>query len=127
MGSGNAAGRTVLLVEDDANLSTMVSDGLRMRGYVVWGVGSAGEAEQAVDQVDPDVIVLDLMLPDRNGLTLCSVLKQRVATSVIICSATRRKDGAVLGMQWGADDFLPKPFSLDELEARIGLAMGRGP
>jgi DNA-binding response OmpR family regulator len=116
----------VLLVEDDAGLATMVSEALQVRGYSVWHAQSAVQAEVAVDQLRPDVIVLDLMLPDGNGLTLCSKLKERARSPVVICSATRRKDDAVLGFQLGADDFLRKPFSVDELQARIDLALRRG-
>jgi two-component system, OmpR family, response regulator RegX3 len=115
----------ILLVEDDAGLATMLSESLHARGYNVWRVDSGAEAELAVDKLRPDVIVLDLMLPDGNGLTLCSKLKDRAKSPVIICSATRRKDDAVLGFQLGADDFLRKPFALDELQIRIDLALRR--
>jgi DNA-binding response OmpR family regulator len=116
----------ILLVEDDAGLAAMVSDALRARHYTIWHVESAGDAELAVDQLRPDVIVLDLMLPDRSGLVVCGQLKERAGVPVIICSATKRKDDAVIGFQLGADDFLKKPFSLDELQARIELALRRG-
>src|SRR5215207_1450298 len=89
----------VLLVEDDSALAAMVSDSLRARHHTVWHVESAAEAELTLDEVRPDVIVLDLMLPDRNGLTLCSDLKHRAKVPLIICSATRRKDDAILGFQ----------------------------
>jgi two-component system, OmpR family, response regulator VicR len=115
----------VLLVEDDAALATMVSESLHARGYNVWRANSAAEAEQTVGELRPDIIVLDLMLPDRNGLTLCSKFKACTKSPVIICSATRRKDDSVLGLQLGADDFVRKPFSIDELQARIDLALHR--
>jgi DNA-binding response OmpR family regulator len=115
--------QTILLVEDDASLATMVGDSLRAHGYCVWHVESGGDAELALDQARPDLIVLDLMLPDGNGLTLCAQLKERARAPVIICSATRRKDDAVLAFQLGADDFIRKPFSVDELQARIDKAM----
>jgi DNA-binding response OmpR family regulator len=124
----NVAGREprILLVEDDSGLAAMVSDSLRARRYSVWHVSSALDAQAAVDAARPDVILLDLMLPDANGLTLCSELKRRGEAPVIICSATRRKDDAVIGFQLGADDFLRKPFTIDELQARIDLALRRG-
>jgi DNA-binding response OmpR family regulator len=114
-------------VEDDAGLATMVTDWFAARQFRVCHVASAGEAELALDAVDPDVIILDLMLPDRNGLTLCSRLKQRSGAPIIICSATRRSDDAIIALQLGADDFVRKPFSLDELQTRIELALRRGP
>jgi DNA-binding response OmpR family regulator len=115
----------LLLVEDDASLASMLSDTLRARSYGVWHVGSAADAEAALDEVRPDVILLDLMLPDRNGLIMCARLKARAGVPVIICSATKRKDDAALGFQLGADDFLRKPFSIDELQERIDLTLRR--
>ena len=117
----------ILLIEDDAALASMLSETLQARGYGVWLAGSAAEAEAALEQVRPDVILLDLMLPDRNGLIMCARLKARAGAPVIICSATKRKDDAAIGLQLGADDFLRKPFSVDELQERIELTLRRGP
>ena len=117
----------ILLIEDDAALASMLSDTLRARSYSVWQVGSASDAEAALDKVRPDLILLDLMLPDRNGLIMCARLKARAGAPVIICSATKRKEDAAIGFQLGADDFLRKPFSVDELQARIELTLRRGP
>ncbi len=116
----------ILLVEDDAGLAAMMSDALRLRGYNVRHAGSAAAADLALDEASPDIILLDLMLPDRYGLTLCSELKERVRAPVIICSASRRKDDPAIAELLGADDFLHKPFSLDELQERIELALRRG-
>lgn len=115
----------ILLVEDDPGLAAMVIDWFSVRHYSICHVDSAGDAELAIGHVQPNVIVLDLMLPDGNGLTVCSHLKRRAGAPLIICSATRRKDDAVIGLQLGADDFLRKPFSLDELQARVDLALRR--
>jgi len=117
----------ILLVEDDSSLATMVADSLRPRGYSVSRAESVCQAKRLADEHRPDVIVLDLMLPDGNGLALCSDLKRHAGSSVIICSATRRRDDAVISFQLGADDFLRKPFTLNELHARIGLALHREP
>ena len=113
----------ILLVEDDPGLAALVCDALRTNGHVVWLAGCGAEAEAALDQLRPDLIVLDLMLPDRNGLVLCAKFKERARVPVVICSATKRKDDPVLGLQLGADDFLRKPFTLDELQARIDRAL----
>ena len=115
----------ILLIEDDRALASMLSDALRARSYDVWHVESAGDAEAALDQVRPDLILLDLILPDRNGLVMCAKLKACAGAPVIICSATKRKEDAAIGFQLGADDFLRKPFSLDELQARIDLTLRR--
>ena len=75
--SSHSRDRRILLVEDDANFAAMLGDSLRAYGYAVWHVESGLDAERALDQMRPDVIVLDLMLPDRNGLTLCAGLARR--------------------------------------------------
>jgi DNA-binding response OmpR family regulator len=116
---------TILLVEDDPNVSSMLAERLQVRGYAVWCAGSAYEAEILADQVQPDLVIIDLMLPDVNGLVLCADLKQKRATPVIICSGTNRKDDPVLGFKLGADDFVAKPFSTDELIARIEVSLRR--
>ena len=117
----------ILLVEDDRALASMLCDALRARSYQVWHVASADDAETALDQVHPDLILLDLILPDRNGLIMCATLKARADAPVIICSATKRREDAAIAFQLGADDFLHKPFSLDELQARIDLTLRRRP
>jgi two-component system response regulator MtrA len=113
----------VLLVEDDPALAAMLSDALAARRYRVWHATDASEVEPLLDHCRPDLVIVDLMLPDRNGLILCSELKARTGVPVIICSATKRKDDAVLGFKLGADDFLAKPFSVDELEVRMRRAL----
>jgi DNA-binding response OmpR family regulator len=118
---------SILLIEDDLALASMLSDTLRARSYAVCHVGCAADAETVLDEVRPDLILLDLMLPDSNGLIMCARLKARTGAPVIICSATKRKEDAAIGFQLGADDFLRKPFSLEELQARIDLTLGRRP
>lgn len=115
----------VLLIDDDADLAAMLSDTLGARGYRVWHAITAAEAEQVLDEARPDLIIVDLMLPDRNGLVLCASLRERIGVPLIICSATRRKEDPVLGLKLGADDFIGKPFSVDELEARLKASLRR--
>jgi len=117
----------ILLIEDDLALASMLTDTLRARSYDVWQVGTAADAEAVLDEVRPDLILLDLILPDRNGLIMCAKLKARAGAPVIICSATKRQEDAAIGFQLGADDFLRKPFSVDELQARIELTLRRRP
>lgn len=117
----------VLLVEDDRALAAMMSDTLGARRYCIWHASDASEVEPLLDHCRPDLVIVDLMLPDRNGLILCSELKARTGVPVIICSATKRKDDAVLGFKLGADDFVAKPFSIDEFEVRMRRALDRPP
>jgi two-component system, OmpR family, response regulator BaeR len=121
--SGDALAPAILLVEDDPKLATMLSDRLTARRYRVWHVATAAEADRFVDEVQPDLMILDLMLPDRNGLLLCAELRARAQAPIIICSATQRRDDAALGLRLGAHDFVAKPFSVDELQLRIERAL----
>jgi DNA-binding response OmpR family regulator len=125
MNATQTATAKILLIEDDADLAGMLSDTLATRGYRVWHATTAADAELLLAQARPDLIIVDLMLPDRHGLLLCADLKDRIGVPVIICSATRRKEDAALGFALGADDFLAKPFSVDELQARLQAALGR--
>jgi DNA-binding response OmpR family regulator len=116
---------TILLVEDDVPLAEMLRHRLQGRGYRVWHATNAAEAEAAATEVQPALVILDLMLPDMHGLVLCANLKERCRAPIIICSATKRKDDGLLGFKLGADDFVAKPFSSDELEARIEAVLDR--
>ena len=116
---------TILLVEDDPTVAGMLKDRLEARGYCVWHAESAAEAEAMAGELRLDLIILDLMLPDAHGLVLCAELKEKHAAPVIICSGTKRRDDAALGFKLGADDFVAKPFSVGELEARIEAALRR--
>jgi two-component system response regulator MtrA len=115
------------LVEDDPSIATMLKDRLEAKGYCVWHAENGAEAEAIVDETRLDAIIVDLVLPDIHGLVLCANLKEKHAAPIIICSATKRKDDPVLGFKLGADDFIAKPFSVDELEARLEAALRREP
>ncbi|HEY3108933.1 MAG TPA: response regulator transcription factor [Chloroflexota bacterium] len=117
---------SILVAEDDPIVARMLVDFLEFRGYRVHCVSTAGEAEACLAAVGPELILLDLKLPDANGLVLCAELKARCDAPVIICSATKRKEDAILGLKLGADDFISKPFNPGELQARIEAALRRG-
>jgi DNA-binding response OmpR family regulator len=116
---------TILLIEDDAMLAEMLRDRLASRGHTVWHAVSGAEAEAIADAIQPGLVIVDLVLPDANGLVLCANLRGRWTVPIIICTASTRPDDAVLGFKLGADDFVRKPFSTDELEARIEAALRR--
>ena len=109
----------ILLVEDDGPLAEMLRDRLSMKGHEVWLAESGAEAEALSQQVRPDLSIIDLMLPDTNGLVLCANLRERFTGPIIICSASKRPEDPILGFKLGANDFVQKPFSCNELEARI--------
>jgi DNA-binding response OmpR family regulator len=116
---------TVMLVEDDEAIAQTMADALDSSGYRVCHAATGSEARALVGRSKPDLIVLDLMLPDVDGLVLCSGLKQMVPTPIVICSATTQKRDAILGLKLGADDFIAKPFDIYELEARLQAVLRR--
>ncbi|CAN5588557.1 hypothetical protein BH09CHL1_BH09CHL1_23940 [soil metagenome] len=110
----------VLLVEDEPRLATSVRKGLNEQGYAV---DIAGGGEEALDWVDTnvhDVIVLDIMLPDIDGLEVCRRLRQQqVQTPILLLTANDAPADRVAGLDAGADDSLVKPFAFSELAARL--------
>lgn len=102
-----------------------MADALDSSGYRVRHASNGSEARALIEQTRPDLIVLDLMLPDVDGLVLCSGLKRISPTPIVICSATPQKRDAILGLKLGADDFVPKPFDIYELEARLEAVLRR--
>jgi len=116
----------VLLVEDNRRLAGFVVSGLQDAGFVVDAVGSADEGDAALRTVDYDVLVLDLSLPDYDGLVLLRNLRvSGASTPVLILTARDHVDDRVKGLNLGADDYLLKPFALEELIARLRALLRR--
>jgi two-component system response regulator QseB len=110
----------ILLVEDDCLLGEAVRDGLRQEGYVVDWVRNGGAALAALSTSSFSALVLDLGLPDSDGLALLRRLRQSgQATPVVIVTARDRVSDRIGGLDAGADDYLIKPFDIDELGARL--------
>ena len=116
---------TILLIEDDLAIAGMLRDRLGARGYMVWHAATGAEAEAIGEEILPDLVIVDLGLPDANGLVLCADLRKRWTAPIIICTGSKRPEDAILSFKLGADDFVRKPFSTDELEARIEAALRR--
>lgn len=115
----------LLLVEDDASISEMVADYLTKEGYRVETAKDAGEAAARFESGRFDLILLDIMLPGGNGLDLLQRFRSLSRVPIVMLSA---KDGEVdkaLGLRFGADDYIAKPFSLIELSARVQAAIRR--
>jgi DNA-binding response OmpR family regulator len=119
----DASRTTILLVEDDHALADLLRESFTADGYVVCLAPTGAVAEALIDSIKPDLIFIDLMLPDEHGLLLCANLKQRSSAPIIVYSGTRRKDDAALAFRLGATDFVPKPASLRELQIRIQRAL----
>src|SRR6478752_7397876 len=114
-----------MLVEDDHAVAQTLTDALEASGYRVWLAETGADAKTLLEQTHPDLVILDLMLPDVDGLVLCSGLKGSADVPIIICSATPQRRDAILGLKLGADDFVAKPFDIYELEARVEAVLRR--
>jgi DNA-binding response OmpR family regulator len=118
----------LLLVEDDTEAATVLARGLREHSYAVDVVGDGQSALDIVAVNDYDAVILDVMLPVRDGVSVCRALRdQGVATPVLMLTARDEVASRVLGLDSGADDYLTKPFELDELLARLRALLRRGP
>ena len=117
--------RRILVVEDEPHLSQLVTDILEAEGYTVIAVGTGSEAEAVLERVKPDLVLLDIMLPDADGLILCSQIQARWPAPVIMVSATKRERDRILSLRLGADDFIAKPFDTLELVARVEAVLRR--
>ena len=116
----------VLIIEDEPSLSKSIATYLRQENYAVEAVPTYAEALQKVDQFDYDCILLDIMLPDGNGLNVLKILKQDKRTEgIIVISAKDSIDDKISGLHLGADDYLAKPFYLPELSARVAAVIRR--
>ncbi|MBQ8269752.1 MAG: response regulator transcription factor [Bacteroidaceae bacterium] len=117
----------LLIIEDDASLSEIMSRALRNEGYVVETASTFFDADDKIAGYTYDCILLDIMLPDGNGLKLLEHIKSLdKGDRVIIISARDSIDDKVAGLDLGADDYLAKPFYMAELSARIKSVMRRG-
>jgi DNA-binding response OmpR family regulator len=117
--------KRILIVEDDAALSQVVCDILVFEGFDVELVTDGDLAVTRAAQFMPDLVLLDLMLPGRSGFDLCEVLRRGGRAGVIILTARGQKADKVRGLGLGADDYVTKPFDVDELLARIRAVIRR--
>jgi DNA-binding response OmpR family regulator len=117
--------KRILFVEDDPALAQVVSDILVFEGYEVELVTDGNLAVSRAAQFLPDLVLLDLMLPGTNGFDLCQILRRGRRAGVIILTARTQKADKMRGLDLGADDYVTKPFDVDELLARIRAVIRR--
>jgi two-component system alkaline phosphatase synthesis response regulator PhoP len=119
---------SILLVEDEHALRMTLGDRLRKEGYVVECAGDGEEGFAKATQLPFDLIILDLMLPRRDGLDVCSGIRgSGVITPILMLTARGRTPDKVAGLKIGADDYVTKPFKMPELLARIEALLRRAP
>jgi DNA-binding response OmpR family regulator len=119
----SSRGATILIIEDDDATATDLQNGLIGAGYVVRRAGSADEALVTLKSTQADLILMSLMLPDSDGLILCSTLKAHFPAPIVVLSERPREVDRDLALHQGAADFLTKPVDLDELLARVQTVM----
>ena len=115
----------ILLVEDDPRLAEMVSEYLGQAGFRVTVAPLGATALERLAGAEYDAVVLDLMLPDMDGLDVCRQLRTRADTPVLMLTARGEPIDRILGLELGADDYLPKPFQPRELLARLRAILRR--
>jgi len=115
----------VMLVEDDPNIVDLVRSNLLARGYFVVVSSTGLDVASLMDEYDPSIVLLDLMLPGADGFDICRDIRQRSDIGIIIVSARTNEADKVRALNLGADDYLTKPFGVDELLARMMATLRR--
>lgn len=116
---------TILIVEDDAEISRLVADFMRREGFEVVCAGDGGAMNTALQRLRPDLIILDLMLPGEDGLSICRRLRADDNIPILMLTAKSDEIDRVVGLEMGADDYLTKPFGPRELLARVRAILRR--
>jgi two-component system alkaline phosphatase synthesis response regulator PhoP len=117
--------QTVLVVEDEASIASFISLYLKNAGYRVKAVSSGGDALAQVELEPPALIVLDLMLPDMDGIDVCRRIRQKKDIPILMLTARDEDVDKIIGLEVGADDYMTKPFNPRELVARVKSILRR--
>lgn len=117
--------KRILIVEDDAGIAKILCDNLVIDGFTVKWAADGHAALVTCRAFLPDLVLLDLMLPDQSGFELCGLLRQGGRRPVIMVSARSQRSDKIRGLELGADDYITKPFDIEELVARIRAVLRR--
>ncbi len=115
----------VLVIEDEPDVADFIKRGLLQSGFEVEVAGTGWEGLDIAQLSNPDIVVLDLVLPDMDGIDICRQLREHSNVGIVILTARGLVGERVHGLEAGADDYLPKPFSFEELLARIRAVLRR--
>jgi DNA-binding response OmpR family regulator len=115
----------ILIVEDEISLQETLAYNLNKQGYLVFTASTGTIALQSAREIKPDLILLDIMLPEMDGFEVCRTLRQEMNTPVLMLTARDDEIDRVVGLEVGADDYLTKPFSMRELMARVKAMLRR--
>ena len=116
---------SILIVEDELTLRDTLSYNLKRDGFAVEAVGDGHSALESARRLKPDLIVLDLMLPEIDGFEVCRILRKEYSTPILMLTAKTEEIDKIVGLEMGADDYLTKPFSMRELLARVKALLRR--
>ncbi|HEY2980036.1 MAG TPA: response regulator, partial [Anaerolineales bacterium] len=116
---------TILVVEDETALRETLAYNLQKEGYTVEVAGDGRKALDAARALRPDLLVLDIMLPELDGFEVCRILRKEMNTPILMLTARDDEIDRVVGLEVGADDYLTKPFSMRELIARVKAQLRR--
>lgn len=117
--------KKILIIEDEKDILRIIRDYLTKNNYEAATAGNGQDGLKIIDLLQPDFIILDIMLPDMDGIDLCREIRERSNVPILILSARGSDTDKVLGLGFGADDYMTKPFSLSELLARINAYFRR--
>jgi DNA-binding response OmpR family regulator len=117
--------KRILVVEDDAPLARIVADNLAFEGFDVRHIADGHAAITTASGFAPDLVVLDINLPGINGLELCRIWREELRIPIILLTARAQKEDKLKGLRLGADDYVTKPFDLEELMARVHAVLRR--
>ena len=118
--------KTILVVDDETPIVDILRFNLKKEGYKVLEAYDGEEAFRIAIEENPDLILLDVMLPKMDGFTVCKKLRERISTPIVMITARSEEVDKVLGLAIGADDYVTKPFSIRELMARVKANLRRG-
>jgi len=115
----------ILVVDDDENIVELISLYLRKEGFTVIAARDGGEALRKIAEQDPDLVLLDIMMPVKDGWEVCREIRQHYRAAVIMLTARGEAYDKILGLELGADDYITKPFNPRELVARVKAVLRR--
>src|SRR3989440_1166050 len=118
---------TILVVDDDLQLLKIVEHNLVAEGYQVLTAREGKHALESIERNSPDLVLLDIMLPRMDGFQVCQRVREFSAVPIIMITARGQSQDKIKGLDLGADDYLTKPFRVDELLARVRAVLRRGP
>ena len=117
--------KRALVIEDDPNIAELLRLYLGKDGFEVMNCADGAKAEATFDLFTPDVVLLDIMLPGKNGFEICRDIRKKSSTPIIMLTAKGETNDKVSGLEMGADDYVTKPFEIKELIARVHAVMRR--